>query len=784
MARTSPSTWRSSQPSRGVDGRGWIFLARNPTSSDGRIGDTCWNTVTGHAFGPKTAAGWADNGLIKGDGGWSTVLGLSSDGARRVLRVVDWAGGTGTKPATGQYVGATGLVTSISDGVDVRGAAGPEMLISGLPSAGADASYATLVPTAEVGDENAARPLSSLFAVGGQMPIKSPSNVAGMTIAADVVALLVTDAADNVGGRLHVLERTDSQPAGLWYRSLDRHTATGGTATDSVNGGYWAPTRVASTTPTFPLASELFKYYVPGTCKVVRVDGYHVRGVGGGPWMRVASEPTDGGGQRSADRHMPDGSYDADDGGWWALAEQWPTILQCGAWGDDDHDDGPVFQRRLADNTVTTFPPAPVQYRLDTGVAGSSLNGCHWVGAGVNATKVIKTTNGDALAVNGLQRCSFFGFTWQAGGSMTTGGAVHFSGGGGVNTLANMEALSFPGRGFHWEGAADARFSGCVVQNINALSCGSGQSVPQIEYKYFDDYTVEKCQSGVLDFGGPYAPYGAYMEDCGAGYYSNNLHWENIAGAKFKRCNYMRRSGNRYETNRQIGRITEACIFATTSGEQIHTNSLAGSGLYPGAEWINCAKETNAATSVFEWTSGTILMKNCLKIDAGVSNSITFTGPSLYGAAEDEVDWDPSLAFEIQFIGVQPQGLGLDDGQALVFSFSTAAVAAGATVYAGNGRGAAELEVAYIIPHAGKLISGIIYPTGQPGAGQSYTISGQLDGSNITDFSDVLTGASTPFVVPFSGAQACTAGQRLALKIELSESATSAAFRGFFVFKR
>lgn len=59
-----------------------------------------------------------------GNDGWSPVFSVETDSARRVLRVVDWVGGEGTKPATGKYVGATGLETNIGDGVDIRGPQG------------------------------------------------------------------------------------------------------------------------------------------------------------------------------------------------------------------------------------------------------------------------------------------------------------------------------------------------------------------------------------------------------------------------------------------------------------------------------------------------------------------------------------------------------------------------------------------------------------------------------------------------------------------------------------
>lgn len=59
-----------------------------------------------------------------GTNGWSPVFGLVSDGLRRVLQVIDWTGGTGTKPATGLYVGPLGLTPNIGEGVDLRGIQG------------------------------------------------------------------------------------------------------------------------------------------------------------------------------------------------------------------------------------------------------------------------------------------------------------------------------------------------------------------------------------------------------------------------------------------------------------------------------------------------------------------------------------------------------------------------------------------------------------------------------------------------------------------------------------
>ncbi len=61
-----------------------------------------------------------------GTNGWTPILALVTDGERRVLQVTDWTGGTGTKPTSGLYVGATGLVADIALAVDIRGAQGEQ----------------------------------------------------------------------------------------------------------------------------------------------------------------------------------------------------------------------------------------------------------------------------------------------------------------------------------------------------------------------------------------------------------------------------------------------------------------------------------------------------------------------------------------------------------------------------------------------------------------------------------------------------------------------------------
>jgi hypothetical protein len=60
-----------------------------------------------------------------------------------VHQVIDWTGGTGTKPATGLYVGASGLTAVLADAIDIRGAAGATGATGSTGSAGAAGSNGT-----------------------------------------------------------------------------------------------------------------------------------------------------------------------------------------------------------------------------------------------------------------------------------------------------------------------------------------------------------------------------------------------------------------------------------------------------------------------------------------------------------------------------------------------------------------------------------------------------------------------------------------------------------------
>jgi len=122
---------------QGIQGPAGEQGPAGPPGADGAPGTNGSDGADG-SNGADGAPGADGSDGADGDDGWAPMVAVVADGARRVLLVVAWTGGTGTPPASGQYVGELGLVDLIADAIDVRGATGAQGNIGPAGSAGAD----------------------------------------------------------------------------------------------------------------------------------------------------------------------------------------------------------------------------------------------------------------------------------------------------------------------------------------------------------------------------------------------------------------------------------------------------------------------------------------------------------------------------------------------------------------------------------------------------------------------------------------------------------------------
>ncbi|MCX7061336.1 MAG: hypothetical protein NTZ11_10645 [Gammaproteobacteria bacterium] len=150
----------------GPAGRGVASIAR--TAGTGAAGTTDTYTIT---FTDSTTSTFqvvnGANGLT-GASAWTPILAVVTDGARRVLQVADWSGGSGTKPTTGAYVGPTGLTTTLANAVDLRALANTD----GLPEGATNQYFTNARALAAIEASNAALGIFTM----AERPAAAPAN--------------------------------------------------------------------------------------------------------------------------------------------------------------------------------------------------------------------------------------------------------------------------------------------------------------------------------------------------------------------------------------------------------------------------------------------------------------------------------------------------------------------------------------------------------------------------------------------------------------------------------
>ena len=181
-----PTTDADESDWRGFSGMGWTpVLAAVPngmrrvlqvadwTGGDGDkpaagqyLGSSGFVTAVADAVdfrGPAgpTGPGGADSA---GYNGWSPILAGVANGERRVLRIVDWVGGEGDKPATGEYLSTSGLTSNPALATNFRGRDGADGDDGDDGAAGATGHMGQQGPTGPTGP---GIPTGSIIPYGG-----------------------------------------------------------------------------------------------------------------------------------------------------------------------------------------------------------------------------------------------------------------------------------------------------------------------------------------------------------------------------------------------------------------------------------------------------------------------------------------------------------------------------------------------------------------------------------------------------------------------------------------
>lgn len=169
--RDVASAWTSANPIL-LDGE----MGIESDSDKFKIGDgvTAWNALPYGGIKGDTGATGATG--ARGFDGWEPVLANETDGQRRVLRLVDWIGGEGQKPAVpaNSYVGPTGF-TNLAGATDIRGETGATGATGAQGAAGATGATGVQGPQGATGETGPQGPAGSIPAVTRTAPTASAS---------------------------------------------------------------------------------------------------------------------------------------------------------------------------------------------------------------------------------------------------------------------------------------------------------------------------------------------------------------------------------------------------------------------------------------------------------------------------------------------------------------------------------------------------------------------------------------------------------------------------------
>lgn len=146
------------------------FFTKNPATSDTALTSANWTQssswsapirktgVDGDMEGPQGPAG---------PQGWSPILAVVTRSATsEVLRVIDWVGGGGSKPATGSYMAETGFTNDISAAKNIKGSPGPDAN-SRPPYLVTTGIRRTITPTISLGSQG------TIFYASGTLEVKN-----------------------------------------------------------------------------------------------------------------------------------------------------------------------------------------------------------------------------------------------------------------------------------------------------------------------------------------------------------------------------------------------------------------------------------------------------------------------------------------------------------------------------------------------------------------------------------------------------------------------------------
>ena len=347
-------------------------------------------------------------------------------------------------------------------------------------------------------------------------------------------------------------------------------------------------------------------------------------------------------------------------------------------------------------------------------------------GAGEGGSRILLASAGTMLTFSDSQWFKARGITFQLNGtSQAIAGTygVRMDSGSGNAIFDSCHFRGFAQDGLQLVGTSGTPLSGHTIDKCYFL----GNGVRQLYGDYCNDYQFLNSQIGRLT-GIARATYGAYLNQCSAGTYSNMKHWENGIGCANVSGNFSRIIGSRFEENQTNGYFQNGGSYTKFIGCDLYANSAASSGTHDGAYFVNADDLTidGCQAPIFNSTRH----RNDINVDAGC----------------DRLNWGDNLLanFNTSFgpLRVDGTSVGTFYGDNS-FSWATnGTVAPGAWFIGVNGQKAVEADTYALAGRRAVVVRMYCAATAAPVGAQTFTYTLYVNGS-ATGMQVVITGAAT-----------------------------------------
>lgn len=394
--------------------------------------------------------------------------------------------------------------------------------------------------------------------------------------------------------------------------------------------------------------------------------------------------------------------------------------------------------------------------------AFSAKNNIKFLGAGRYATKIRLASTGVALDLSNCQWLTFEDITFELETAQAISSTVFLRAQGGSSNW-HINRCNFVGASsdaIQLTGTALSPLSGHKVTDCYFLGNGGRQ----IYGNYANDFHIRGNQFGRLA-GITKATHGSYLDNCSAGNYTENYHWDNTIGCFQQSCNYNTVALNRFEESEQEGYLQNGGAHTIFADNKIHTNSLAATATYDGAKFSNAASLTIDGNHAFSFTSNR--HKWDINVDAGWTDLVIGGTNKLNGFS---TSFGP-----IRVDGTSPVGFGTSHARQFV---SSGTLAAGSTVFLGPNAMQTNEKAAIVLLGARSTVLRMYAAVDTaPTAGQSFIYTLRKNGVD-TAMTCTISGAAFA-----AAAYVATPGvlfgpdDQLSIRVETSGTAAAAYHR-------